>query len=193
MCQISHIAALLFWCEVYNPLVKWYADIVWMCKLFNKWVFHLKNDYVIRDTIDQGCRCQHGLRMALALACWSAYASICEGIKRTTTTSRLIRSRNVGGGLVKCVTYVTYVTYRRLIKSVFEISDQHGQNRCTCWRCWSAHASICQHRADQQTASLNWHQCQSSTVCLETIDGETLLFLLLRRIQTCGLNFLGKH
>ena len=42
-----------------------------------------------------------------------------EGIKRTTTTSRLIRSRNVGGGLVKCVTYVTYVTYRRLIKSAF--------------------------------------------------------------------------
>ena len=41
-CQISHIAALLFWCEVYNPLVKWYADMVWMCKLFNKWVFHLK-------------------------------------------------------------------------------------------------------------------------------------------------------
>ena len=31
------------------------------------------------------------------------------------------------------------------------------------------------------------------TVCLETIDGETLLFLLLCRIQTCGLNFLGKH
>ena len=44
-CLISHIAALLFWCEVYNPLVKWYADMVWMCKLFNKWVFHLQNDY----------------------------------------------------------------------------------------------------------------------------------------------------
>ena len=52
LCQISHITALLFWCEVYNPLVKWYANMVWMCKLFNRWVFHLQNDYVIRDTID---------------------------------------------------------------------------------------------------------------------------------------------
>ena len=33
--------------------------------------------------------------------------------------------------------------------------------------------------------------CRLCTVCLETIDGETLLFLLLCRIQTCGPNFLG--
>ena len=33
--------------------------------------------------------------------------------------------------------------------------------------------------------------CRYYTVCLETTDGETLLFLLLRRIQTCRLYFLA--